>query len=243
MKQEILDSYKAVFEELSKQYKEIEQQIKEEATVDVSAFMFENRFDESQVAVGYLKNLLHDIKFDIDFSAIEKSIKEYNRNMKLLRSNTQPFFVPTLTPEEEPSTKQVSSSEAFNNSTDNKKQGTETESFLTFVQKTLPNHKFNILKVEENDIELEKNKKHYYLTVTNKALGKSDYIKILERLNEKKNIGFICESDETMKQAQSFANEWVQNSPEYKTKFLSIHFTTKERLQTQSANVFETYSY
>lgn len=241
MNQEIIDSYRKAFDELKQTFESIEQQVKDEATQGVSEFMFQNRFDESQAAVVYLKTLLEQIKFNVDFNEIEHSIQEYNRNMEMLRTNTEPFVVPSLNETTE-ETKQVPSSKAFNNNANKTKQFSNSEGFLEFVQKQLPNHKFNIIKVDNNNIELEKNKKHYYMTLVESGLQKEEYFEVLERMNHKKNIGFICNDEKNMKHVQEVTNEWVKLSPEYKTKFLAIHFTTQNRLE-KNADAFETYTY
>ncbi|MEJ1518032.1 hypothetical protein R3O67_33190 [Bacillus cereus] len=241
MNQEIIDSYRKAFDELKQTFESIEQQVKDEATQGVSEFMFHNRFDESQAAVVYLKTLLEQIRFNVDFNEIEHSIQEYNRNMEMLRTNTEPFVVPSLNSNTE-ETKQVPSSEAFNNNANKTKQFSNSEGFLAFVQKQLPNHKFNIIKVDNNNIELEKNKKHYYMTLVESGLQKEEYFEVLERMNHKKNIGFICSDEKNMTHVQEVTKEWVKLSPEYKTKFLAIHFTTKNRLE-KNADAFETYKY
>lgn len=236
MKQEIIDSYRTAFEDLKGMFERIEEEVKNEATADVSGFMFENKFDESQAAVSYLKTLLTKIKVEIDFNDIEASIKDYNAKMDMLRNNQQ--MVREIS--NEPPTQQVTSKDVFKN---NVQPSESNESFFDFVQSRLKNHKFNIVKVDNDNIELEKNKKHYYLTVVKEDFKKEDYLSVLEKMNEKKNIGFICESEENMKVAKEIANNWAKSSPDYKVKFLTINFTTKEKLQQVDGNIFEPLKY
>ncbi|MFP3725808.1 hypothetical protein U8V72_11460 [Priestia filamentosa] len=238
MKQEIIDSYKTAFEDLERMFKSIEDEVKNEATAEVSNFMFNNKFDESQAAVAYLQSLLAKIKVEIDFNDIEDAIKDYNSKMEMLRDNPPPM--PQSTQNEGTATKQVTFTEAFKEEI-NKEENSQP--FGEFVQKSLKNHKFNIVNVKGNDIELEKNKKHYYMTVANPNFKKEDYVEVLERMNQKKNIGFICENEANMQAAKQIADDWAKSSPDYMVKFLTINFTTKEKLKQNEGSIFEPLAY
>lgn len=237
MEQEFIESFRTNFQQLEVLHNQLENEIKEKASRDVSSLMYENKFDESQAAVEQLKNLLTKISFDFKFDLVEKAILEFNQTMDSLKNGHLP-----LHENAEPNkTGETTSQKAFESKSI---IGIPKNITLTdLIKDKLRKNNFEIIDAQEDTLQVFKQKKNLYLTIIKQPLSKEEYFQLLESNNVKKNIGFVFSNVEEMEKAKSFADEWVKNSPDFKTKFLSINFTNQAILQDDKNTLFETTAY
>lgn len=237
VKQEFFDSFRTNFELLKETHNQMEDEIKEKASHDVSVLMHENKFDESQAAVEQLKQLLAKISFDFNFDLVEKSILEFTQHMEALKNGqipSQDNINPIKT--EETTSKKAFESIPFNETPSN-------IALLDLIKDKLRNNNFEIIDAKEDTLQVFKQKKNLYLTIVKESLSKEEFYQLLESNNSKKNIGFVFSDVDEMEKAKTLAAEWVKNSPTFKTKFLSINFTNQSILQDDKQVLFETTAY
>lgn len=123
-----------------------------------------------------------------------------------------------------------------------KKFGDATKGFFLFdIERALSEREFKINEVGLQQIEVTKDNRHSHLTPDMGTFEEADYLKILDRKNQLKNIGFVCINEDVKKAAEKATRKWVENNQD-KCKFLTVHFTTIDKIQN-SPNVFETINF
>lgn len=243
MEPEVIEAFRKNFEELRSEHESITKKVKYNAIQEINALLESDKFDESKKGVDYLNQLLEEIKFDFNFDKVEASLNQYNENFTNLKTggtlqNVNKTIEANISAKEEPKTREVTSTQAFSPN-DNPDASISEGNFLNYLKQKFSEHQFNFVSSNNDDIELEKNNRHIYLTLDKSEFGKNDYFNLLEKMNEKKNIGFICDSESSLVNLKKIAAEWVQISPEHKTKFLTINLTTKSRLDSKTNDLFE----
>jgi len=123
-----------------------------------------------------------------------------------------------------------------------KKHGSISKGFFLYdVENGLQQRDYQINEIGANQIEIAKDNRHFYLTVDAGEFEENDYFKILNRKNQLKNIGFICLNESVMNQAKESTMKWSKQN-ESKCKFLSVHFTTLDRIENE-ATIFQTENF
>lgn len=119
-----------------------------------------------------------------------------------------------------------------------KRFGDATKGFFLYdIEKALSEREFKINEIGLQQIEVTKDNRHSHLTPDMGTFDEAEYLKILDRKNQLKNIGFICINDEVKKAAEKATRKWVESNQD-KCKFLTVNFTTVDKIQN-SPNVFD----
>ena len=238
MKSDFIDAFRENFESLEKEINILKSKIKEDASKDVSALIAANRFAESKKAVEFLEQLLEEISFDFTFSKIEVAFDNYMDKFNVLKNQgannaTQDKGLIQ--------TKEVEAEQAFQVTQEYEKSA-EKSSFTSFVSNKFSQKGFQVVQVDNQDIEIANEKrKHFHLTINSPEMTKEDYFDILDRKNDKKNIGFICQDEKELSEVKSIVKEWALKNPN-NTSFVFVNLTTKSKLDSPNKEVFETIS-
>lgn len=99
---------------------------------------------------------------------------------------------------------------------------------------------YTIEEINEERLEIVKNKKTIYLTPDFGVLTEENYKDVLNKTNQLKRIGFLCETKESKKKAKKAVSEWVDENPTKKS-FLKVHYVTLESLKEQQVFEIENY--
>ena len=103
--------------------------------------------------------------------------------------------------------------------------------FLHDAEEALANRGYSVHKANEDLLEVSKDNIFYYLTPDFGEFTEKDYVRILEKQNKLKSVGFVCLNDETLKnKTEKNIQKWADNNPT-KLKFLTINLITVDDLQ------------
>lgn len=254
MNPELIESFRENFEKLSAQRTELENQIKLEASKEISYLISQNKFESSQTAVSHLKALLGNIQLEMDFREVSDDIIAYNKKIEDLKSSsshTKTDKPPAIqkkamfsshTPEGE-YTKREEEIKNFATYSPADPSLPRMQDLVSFAKEHFQRHHYQVGKAHEDEIEVVKKRKKYWLTFANSSLSKEAYFKILNNKCERKNIGFVCDNDEEMTNLISIVNEWAQKTDPHNTKFLQVNFTSRKRLSESNSEIFKTTNF
>ena len=89
---------------------------------------------------------------------------------------------------------------------------------------------YEIEDINEERIEIMKEKVIIHLTPDFGIFRDVDYDEILNKTNQLKKIGFIAESEEIMKKSIQAVENWVEKNKN-KSRMLKVHFTNLEKVK------------
>ena len=238
MNTDTINKFKQNFENLKKNHLNLENVLKKELSNDIQSMVEKGLFDESQLALSAMKELMNDIQFEFDFQKIERSIHEFDNTINTLKVNTN------LNPVNHDKNKvhvstQVKNLKQNKTYSDKNHLDNKTKHLQANLENALKNNHYNILKSEPNKLQVKKENHNLYLHIIDKELDSKQFLDLLETHNEKKNIGFALKNSLELKKAKMLSLEWSKQKAEHELKFLTIKFTSPEILKRNSGEIFE----
>mgnify|MGYP001056007450 CR=1 FL=1 len=111
---------------------------------------------------------------------------------------------------------------------------TEVELDMQLVENTLKVGGYQVLGVKDELIEFQMDNKSCYMMIPMESMALQ-----MDRYSQYKNLGVICKDEAHLTKVFNQTNEWVENN-KVKSKFLSVHFTTKQAMEQNPADAFKT---
>lgn len=210
----VLTDFIECMDEMQKSLENLRASVKKIGAENIQLYIDEENFEKANEIITDLNNFTN--------LSLKSNIEEIKESAEKIILNQPKSKLSDLSIIREFETSKI-------NKEDNLKP-VKVESFVGEIEGLLIERSFKIIETSESQLEIEKNKRHFYLTPDIGGYSKDDYFRILNMKNPLKNIGFVCLDEEIMLEAKKYTEEWAERNKD-KCKFLKIHFTNISKLK------------
>ncbi|MBC2266703.1 hypothetical protein HCB38_02570 [Listeria sp. FSL L7-0083] len=196
----------------------MQQEIKIEAAEKVTFYIKDDQFEEAINVIRQTENLLNELDFEAKMNRVEEQLQAFTSDQEASKS----FEASQLQNLEKPSTKVIFDLSIL-----------KSEAINQFTKRD-----FNLVDSNENHMQFLKGNRNFYMDIFNPDEEKAHHYNILDEKCQYKNIGFICQNDESSELAVNIINEWLETLEAPKKKFLTINIANLSAMKQNPEVLF-----